>query len=112
MNSSNITIGNIVLQAAICPTCPGSFKIFPASALDSHMVHAHGEIRDRVVCASCGVEFSVANNTNATFVNVRRCPQCRHKKAKRDAKIGAKRSKFMSFTGIEKKVGIANSVGV
>ena len=69
---------NLVLDAAVCPKCPGGFKIYPASALDAHI--AQHERRDRngwFNCVDCDEPFHHVFNEDRKRPSMQRCGACR-----------------------------------
>ena len=75
---STITVGSEKVEATICQTCPGGFKIFPPSAMAEHVDRVHSSERKlgvEAVCIACGQIFEVTAPS-------RRCAKCRRNSRK------------------------------
>lgn len=107
-----VTAGIDLTDVAVCPSCPGGAKIYPASALDAHMQTVHsGYDSSSRVCDKCGERFTHNVNSNPDYTFLSRCRKCRgvpkgKKRGPRKGDKQKKRSKAIEFTA-----SIANNRG-
>lgn len=104
---AQIALAEFLLDAAICPRCPGGFKIYPASALASHIEqHDKEKTNGWFTCVDCDEPFHHMFNENRKKPSIWRCGSCMMKNqiTKREP-VRLKRRK-RGGVGVEKQENI------